>query len=205
VLVPLFLSTAQAAGVWVDLEWRAMALAAHPSHGPGFAAGASLLGDHLQIGLAGFARPGPFNPATFEVAPEGGYRGRATVALRSDGGAAGLVVAPGAAVGALRIDVPVMVGYGGFGFYLSGDDRVTPDGRKPSAWEDELLDGRDSSFGLTAEAGLRAAWTTPSGVRPYLAARWTTVVGYDAFVRSTYQGPSVALGIQVAPGPAGAR
>lgn len=182
-------------GPFVDLEWRGMALAAHPSHGPGFAAGATLLGDHLRVGLAGFARPGPINPVTFEVAVP--YKGEDSVALRSDGGVTGLVVAPGTAIGKVRLDVPVMVGYGGFGFYLTGEDRVTPDGRKPSAWENELLDARDSSFGVGVEAGLRVAWRASEHLSPYVAARYTSILGYDAFVRPAYGGPSLGIGLTV--------
>ncbi len=74
---------------------------------------------------------------------------------------------------------------------------VAPDGRKPSAWENQLLDGRDSSFGVAVESGLRVAWTTGSGLRPYVAARWTSILGYDAFVRSSSGGPSLSLGVQV--------
>ncbi|MEQ1564159.1 MAG: hypothetical protein ABMA64_00885 [Myxococcota bacterium] len=184
---------------WVDLEWRALALAAHPSHGPGFGIGVSLLDDHLQLGLAGFTRPGPWNPATFEVRPTGEYKGRETLSLRSDGGITGLMIAPGTQVGGVELDLPVSVGYGGFGFYLAGEDRVTPDGRKPSAWENELLDGRDSSFGLSLDAGVRVRVPTGAGLDPYVAARWSTIVGYDAFVRDAYGGPSIALGVQLRP------
>ncbi len=182
-------------GVFVDLEWRGMAFADHLSHGPGIAVGASLFDDHLRVGLAGFARPGPINPATFEVAVD--YKGASSVDLRSDGGVTGLFVAPGATVGRCHIDAPILVGYGGFGFYLHGEDRETPDGRKPSAWENELLDARDSSFGLGLEGGLRASYAGGEHLRPYVAARWSTILGYDAFVRSGYGGPSVALGLTV--------
>lgn len=184
-------------GAFVDLEWRGMVLADHLSHGPGFAFGATLLGDHLRVGLSGYARPGPINPATFPVAVN--YKGEGAVAFRSDGGVAGLVVAPGMplAGGALRMDLPVMAGYGGFGFYLHGEDRKTPDGRKPSAWENELLDARDSRFGLGLDAGVRLAWAAAEHVEPYLAVRWSAILAYDTYVRSSYGGPSVGLGLSV--------
>lgn len=182
-------------GVFVDLEWRGNALADHLSHGPGLAAGATLLDDHLRVGFAAFARPGPVNPATFPV--DVAYKGEESVQLRSDGGITGLLVAPGVRLGPVRLDAPLMVGYGGFGFYLHGEDRETPDGRKPSAWENELLDGRDSSFGVGLEGGLRATWRASEHVQPYVAARYTTVLGYDAFVRPDYDGASVALGVSV--------
>lgn len=204
-MLPLLALTAQAApapaptpspvGVFIDLEWRGNALADHLSHGPGMAAGATFFDDHLRVGLAGFARPGPINPATFPV--DVAYKGEDTVQLRSDGGITGLLVAPGVRIGSVRLDAPLMVGYGGFGFYLHGENRETPDGRKPSAWENELLDGRDSSFGVGLEGGLRATWRASEHVQPYVAARYTTVLGYDAFVRSDYAGPSLALGLSV--------
>lgn len=55
----------------------------------------------------------------------------------------------------------VTVGQGGFGSYLESENRETPDGRKPSAWENELLDGRGSSFGL----GIDGAFASPSRPR----------------------------------------
>jgi hypothetical protein len=181
-------------GAFVDVEWRGMAMAEHLSHGPGFAVGASLLGGHLQVGVAGYGRPGPINPARFRV--EVPYAGKQEVHLRSDGGAMGLFAAPGAEiVPRLHLDLPLMVGYGGFGFYLHGEDRETPDGRKPSAWENELLDERDSSFGLALEGGVRLAWQAGRHVRPFVAARWSTIAGYDAFVRPSYGGPSLGLGL----------
>ncbi len=184
-----------AVGAYVDLEWRGMAFADHLSHGPGIAVGASLFDDHLRVGLAGFARPGPINPATFDADVD--YNGASSVAFRSDGGVTGVVVAPGADVGRWHLDVPLMVGYGGYGFYLHGEDRETPDGRKPSAWENELLDAKDSSFGVGLDGGLRASFAVGEHVRPYVAARWSTILGFDATLSSTYAGPSLALGLSV--------
>jgi hypothetical protein len=182
-------------GAFVDLEWRGMAMAEHLSHGPGFAFGAAL-GEHLEVGLAGYARPGPINPARFPV--EVPYKGHDEISLRSDGGVVGIFAAPGAPLGPrLHLSLPLLVGYGGFGFYLHGDDRQTPDGRKPSAWENELLDGRDSSFGLALEGGVRLGWQAGRHVRPFVAARWSTVAGYDTSVRAAYGGPSLGLGLSV--------
>src|SRR5262245_36148040 len=84
-----------AVGGFVDLEWRAMGLGGHLSHGTSFAAGVTLLDGHLRLGLAGLNRPGPWNPATFDVTlPEGRtYRGKRRLALRSDGAMAGAHVA----------------------------------------------------------------------------------------------------------------
>ncbi|MCK6522275.1 hypothetical protein L6R49_12635 [Myxococcota bacterium] len=81
-------SGAAHAGAFVALEWRGYAIAEHLSHGPAFAAGASLWDDHLRIGVAGTARPGPMNPHTFALdVPSGDYKGQETLQLRSDGAA----------------------------------------------------------------------------------------------------------------------
>ena len=84
-----------AVGGFLDLEWRAMGLGGHLSHGGAFAAGVTLLEGHLRLGVAGLGRPGPWNPTTFDVTlPEGRtYRGKRRLSLRSDGGMAGAHVA----------------------------------------------------------------------------------------------------------------
>lgn len=184
--------------VLVDIEWRGMALGGHASHGPGFGIAFGVLDDHLRFGLHGFARPGPWNPQTFTITPDQPYKGAETLELRSDGGVLGPSITVGTDLGeAFRIDVGAMVGYGGFGFYLVGDDRKTPDGRLPSAWENELMDGRDSSLGIGVDVGPRLTWAASEHLRPYVAVRYTSILGYDAFVRSDYSGMSVAFGVTV--------
>lgn len=189
-------------GAFVGLDWRGMALADHLSHGPGFQAGALLLGGHLKVGVLGFARPGPLNPTTFEVQAARGqsYKGSSTLHLRSDGAFVGLMLAPVfdlPGTGSFSVELPVTLAQAGFGFYLHGEDRKTPDGRKPSAWENELLDSRDSSFGVGLDLGLRLAYKASRWVQPYVGVHYSTVFGYDAYVRSSYAGPSVLLGAQV--------
>ena len=184
--------------VVVDVEWRAMYLAEHVSHGPAVGVGLGLLNDHLRVGISGYARPGPINPQTFELTLDAPYNGQDTLALRSDGGVYGVYVAPGWDISdRLRLDAPLMLGFGGFGFYLVGEDRETPDGELPSVWEDRLMDGRDSSLGLGADAGLRVTWAAAEHVRPYVAARYSTIFGYDAFLTPDYSGVSVGVGISV--------
>jgi hypothetical protein len=189
-------------GAFVGLDWRGMALAGHRSHGPGFQAGALLLGGHLKVGVLGFARPGPLNPETFEVPAARGqsYKGSTTLRLRSDGGFVGLMIAPVfdlPGTTAFSVEVPVTLAQAGFGFYLHGEDRKTPDGRKPSAWENELLDGKDSSFGMGLDLGLRLAYKASRWVQPYAGVHYSTVLGYDTYVRSSYAGLSLVLGVQV--------
>lgn len=184
--------------VVVDVEWRAMALGQHISHGPAVGVGVGLFKDHLRVGISGYARPGPINPVTFSLTPDEPYKGQDTLSLRSDGGVFGVYVAPGLDVSErVRIDLPAMVGFGGFGFYLVGDDRDTPDGELPSVWENRLMDGRDSSLGLGADVGARVTFAATEHVRPYAAVRYSTIFGYDAFLRSDYSGLSLGLGVSV--------
>jgi len=180
----------------IDTEWRGMALADHLSHGPGVGLSVGVLSDHLRLGISGFARPGPINGATFTLTPEEPYKGQEQVQLRSDGGLMGPTLSVGLPVGArFRADMTAMVGYGGFGFYLTGEDRVTPDGRLPSAWEDQLMDGHDSSLGLGLDVGPRFTWRATEYLQPYVAARYTQMLGYDAAMRDRYAGVSMAIGL----------
>ena len=189
-------------GGFVTLEWRALALAGHLSHGPGLSAGITLWDGRLRVGLAGFGRPGPINPETFDVTPAGGqtYKGQEQISLRSDGAFFGLLLesewpVPGAPQ--WRVIPSVTVGNAGFGFYLTGDDRETPDGRRVSAWEDELQDGKDAGVALGIEPGVRIAWR-PDGspVGPYVAARYLFLIDYDAFANDSYNGFSFAAGAE---------
>lgn len=189
-------------GGFIDLEWRLMGVGGHVSHGPAFAAGVTLFGGMLRVGLGGLGRPGPWNPKTFDVALEEGttYRGQSTLSLRSDGSMLGVHVALSFSPSArIALSVPLTVGYGGFGFYLHGRDRETPDGRLVSDWENELFDGRDSHLGVIIDTGLRLAFKlrrTPY-VRPYVAAYFTVVPAFDTFVRDDYFGVSGALGVEM--------
>lgn len=191
-------------GGFVDVEWRAMGMASHVSHGTGFAAGVSLWNGTLRLGVAGINRPGPWNPATFDVTlPNGAsYRGQRTLSLRSDGAMAGPHVALAFEVPRvpwLAVTLPLTVGYGGFGFYLHDQDRKTPDGRRVSVWEDELFGGRDSFLGLVVDGGVRLNLVmrdTP-WLRPYVAAYYTAVPGFDTVVRASYAGFSGALGVEL--------
>ena len=181
--------------VIIDTEWRGMAFADHLSHGPGVGLHIGLLEDHLRLGLAGFARPGPVNPATFTLDLDDPYNGQDSLDLRSDGGLMGLSVAVGQDLGPVRVDVAAMLGYGGFGFYLVGEDRQTPDGSLPSTWEDSLMDGRDSSLGLGLDIGPKVTWAASDSLRPYVAVRYSTIFGYDAYMAEDYSGFSLAVGL----------
>lgn len=189
------------AAPYLRLGWRVMGLADHVSHGPEIAAGV-LLWNHLELGIGGVARPGPINPATF-VADLGSttYRGQNQLTLKSDGALVGLLIGfrfqlPG--VHWLDVEVPVIVGFGAFGFYLQGEDRDTPDGRRVSEWENELFEGQDSSAGLGVDVGLRVAIHTPlPWLKVSAGAHYTHIVGYESFLRSNYSGFSASLGLEM--------
>ena len=188
-------------GVFAGIDWRGMYVADHLAHGPGVQAGIILFGGHLKLGLMGFARPGAINPATFEVTPTREYKGQQTLTLRSDGGLVGLFVAPVFAIPStpLSIELPLAVHQGGFGFYLTGEDRVTPDGRRVSKWENELFDGKDSYLGLGLEGGVRLALRLEAlpWLQPYFGVAVSTVLGYTSFVKPHYHGASLVAGVQV--------
>ena len=193
-----------AVSLFINLEWRVYGLGQHVSHGPALAAGVSLLDDHLRIGLGGLARPGPFNPTTFDVTLEDGteYRGQSTLSLRNDGMMAGLHLSYSTALPfaqALAFQVPVTFGYGGFGYYLTGDDRDTPDGRRVSEWEDELFDGRDAYIGFVLDGAVRIRYQPRAlpWLMPYAGVGFTMVPGFSTVVRDDYWGVSGILGLEI--------
>lgn len=192
---------ASSTGAFVSMDWRGLRLADHYSHGPGFAAGVSWFGGKLKLGIAGFNRPGPLNPKRFNVDLSEGqtYKGKDQLELKSDGSIIGLMIATTLPLTEhLAVDIPLTIGQGAFGFYLPGEDRETPDGRRVSEWEDELFDGRDASFGLGVDVGTRLMWTPPSQpwLRPFVGVHYSTVLGYDSFVTDNYSGPSISLGAE---------
>lgn len=123
----------------------------------GTSLGVSLFRNHLKLGIQGYGRSGPINPQEFFVEAHNGqtYKGSSTLRLRADHGTFGLFIAPTFQVGKVEVDIPVALGQLGGGFYLTGEDRNTPDGRRVSEWENQLMDGRDASFSGWAEFGVR--------------------------------------------------
>ncbi|MEL6651640.1 MAG: hypothetical protein AAFQ87_12640 [Bacteroidota bacterium] len=169
----------------------------------GFQTGFRLVNGHLKTGIFFYGRSGPINPQTFVLTlPEGQtYKGKSSLDLRGDHGAFGLFVSPVFSLGEQwQLEVPLMFGQLGAGFYLVGEDRVTPDGRRVSDWEDELMGDTDAGFGWLLEGGVRASRPiTPSGnVRAGLGLHYSHTIGYQSFVGGTefYKRPRVALFVE---------
>jgi hypothetical protein len=102
----------------------------------------------------------------------------------------------------LALSVPLTVGFGGFGYYLTGSDRQTPDGRRVSAWENELFNERDSFLGVVLDVGARAHIVLDGvpWMRPYVGVYYTMVPGFETLVRSGYDGISGSLGLEIGHG-----
>ncbi|MEZ4376389.1 MAG: hypothetical protein R3B07_36625 [Polyangiaceae bacterium] len=184
---------------FVHTGWRVGGQGGHLNHGPAVEVGV-LLTPHLKLGIASHTRPGPLNPKTFTVTPSDGqtYKGQSQLTLKSDGAFVGLLVAPSVDLtDQLELEVPVSVGQAAYGFYLFGDDRKTPDGRRVSKWEDELQDGKDSGFALGVDAGVRLAQRIQPWMRVVVGAHYTQLFGYDAYASDDYSGPSGSIGLEL--------
>ncbi len=146
-------------GWFIAPEYSTMFLEDHVGQAVGFTVGVKLFNDRLKVGYYNYARSGVINSKTFSARiPNGGtYKGRESLDLRADHGAFGLMLAPTFRLpnSRLEIDVPIYIGSIGAGFYLSGDDRDTPDGRRVSEWEDELFNDEDAAFAGMMEFGVR--------------------------------------------------
>jgi hypothetical protein len=169
----------------------------------GFQTGVSLLQRRLQAGLFYYGRSGPINSQTYTVdLPEGqSYLGQPSVLVRADHGAFGLILAPQFPLrNGWTLDIPLNLGQMGAGFYLFGENRLTPDGARVSTWENKLMDSRDAGFSLLFEGGVRikAPLGKDSGMQAVAGIHYAYAPGWDTFVGGTdfYNLPRVSLGIQ---------
>ncbi|MEM9492639.1 MAG: hypothetical protein AAGC55_26060, partial [Myxococcota bacterium] len=181
--------------LFVGMEWRGLALGGHRSHGPGAHVGMHFLDGKLRAGLALYSRPGPFNSAEFTLERE--YKGQSSVQLRSDGAFVGLFVAPVLPIPATEswfVELPVAFGQAAYGFYFQGDDRETPDGRRVSDWENELMDGRDASIALGLDVGARLTYRASDWMEAFAGVHYAVALGYDAFIQDNYDGASISVG-----------
>lgn len=177
-------------GWFITPEYSAMFLDDHVGNAVGFSFGIKLLKDHLKIGYFNYGRSGPINSYTLDTAlPEGvTYKGKSSIALRADHGSFGLMIAPSFTLSKsnIEIDFPINIGSMGAGFYLAGEDRKTPDGRKVSDWEDELFDGKDAAFASMLEFGVRVFVPTKiDGLQWGVGLHYLTVQDW-----TTYANPS---------------
>ncbi len=167
----------------------------------GFQVGAKVARERLMLAFFYYGRSGPINPHTQTVAfPEGvTYKGQSGIDVRADHAAFGVMVAPQfpLAGGRLTLDIPVSFGQIGAGFYLTGEDRDTPDGRTVSAWENDLFNQADASFGYLLEGGLRLRTTLSpaSGIEAGIGVHYSRVLGWDTYVGGTdyYNLPRISL------------
>lgn len=156
-------------------------------------------GKHFKLGLAGHARPGPINPKEFTVNPVDGqsYKGQEQIKLRSDGAFLGLLLAPGFGLGpGWDLELPVVLGQGAYGFYLTDEDRETPDGGRVSVWENQLQDGKDSSVGFGVDGGVKLGYAPSSFMRLSAGLHYTKLFGYEAFALDNYDGPGASVALE---------
>ena len=173
-------------GWFLTPEVGAMFLESHVGNTVGVSFGLKFWKDRIKLGIMGYGRSGPTNPATFAITPYNNqtYKGKSTLNVRADWGTFGLMIAPTFHIKKITIDVPITYGGGAGGFYLVGDDRKTPDGDRVSVWENKLFNGEDAAFGTMTEFGIRAFFpskikgmTYGAGLHYTLISGWKTL--YD--------------------------
>ena len=178
-------------GWYFSGSYSPMFHADHIGHAFGGEAGISLFKRKLQVGILYYGRSGPINSQEYLYQlPEGTeYKGQEAISLRADHGAFGLGITPiiPLAKNKLTLEIPLVFGQMGAGYYLTGDDRNTPDGRRVSEWENELLDNMDAGFGLLVEGGIRVA--TPiaksGGIVAGVGLHYSQALGWETTVGGT--------------------
>lgn len=177
-------------GWFVSPEYSTMFLTGHNGLAVGFLMGIKLFKDHLKVGYFNYGRSGPINRYTVNTKLPTGvtYKGKSSIDLRADHGAFGLMIAPSFTLpkSNIEIDFPVNIGSIGAGFYLAGNDRKTPDGRRVSEWENELFEDKDAAFAGMTEFGIRVLFPTRiNGLQWGIGVHYLTVQDW-----TTYANPS---------------
>jgi hypothetical protein len=186
--ISLFAQSTKRIGWFLTPEVSAMFLDDHIGRAVGASFGIQLFKNHLKVGVIGYGRSGPINPATFETTAYNGlvYKGSSKLTLRADHGAFGLMLAPSFRLKKLAFDIPIVIGSAIGGFYLYGDDRKTPDGRRVSAWENELMNAEDAGGGSMIEGGVRVFLPTRyKGLQYGLGLHYTTTSGWKTYYDPT--------------------
>lgn len=194
-------SSAPKVGWYVSPEYSTLLHQDHIGHAVGFQTGVRILKNRLQVGFFYYGRSGPINGQTFSLdLPDGEtYKGQSTIQLRADQAAFGLHLAPQFKLGEnWNLDIPIMIGQMGAGFYLFGDDRNTPDGRRVSVWENELMEGVDAGFSLHLEGGVRFKRQIQEHARLMLGLHYAYAPSWETFVGGTtfYNVPRISLGVE---------
>jgi hypothetical protein len=186
--ISLFAQSTKRIGWFLTPEVGVMLLDDHIGRTVGGSFGLQLFKNHLKVGVIGYGRSGPINPATFETTAYNGmtYKGSSKLTLRADHGAFGLMLAPSFRVKKLEFDIPIVFGSAIGGFYLYGDDRKTPDGRRVSAWENELMNAEDAGGGSMIEGGVRVFFPTRyNGLKYGIGLHYTTTQGWKTYYDPT--------------------
>lgn len=177
-------------GFYFQPEYSAMFLSDHIGNAVGVGIGMTTKNKKWDIGIRSYGRSGPINTRQLYdlVLPEGTtYKGKSIIKVANDHAFLGFEVAYNLKLKSdrLMIRFPVSFGQFGAGFYLLGDDRDTPDGRRVNEWEDELQGGNDAGFALLSEFGSQVIYQIIPDNRHlnlFFGITHTTTYGYSSFL-----------------------
>ena len=170
-------------------EYSAMLLKEHVGNAVGFNIGFTTRNDKWDFGIRYYGRSGPINQhIEYDLVLEPGttYKGKSTLKLGADHGYFAIEGAYNLKISdKLLLRFPISFGQLGAGFYLKGEDRKTPDGRRVSEWEDELQNRTDAGFGLASEIGTQLFYQ-PFKNQPHImfgtGVQFTNTYGYSSFL-----------------------
>ncbi|MEM6802450.1 MAG: hypothetical protein AAF696_13660 [Bacteroidota bacterium] len=177
-------------GFYFQPFYSGMFLENHIGNSVGFNIGLRSKNEKWEFGIRYYGRSGPINEnQTYElILPEGTtYKGKSVLNLAADHGYGGVEIAYHLPLNAesLSLRIPLSVGQVGAGFYLLGEDRETPDGRRVNEWEDELQDGTDAGFGIASEIGLQLLYQLSPKMKHLKilgGAHYMNTYGYESFL-----------------------
>jgi hypothetical protein len=180
-------------GFYLQPEYSAMFLDEHVGNAVGFAVGIQSKNNIWDFGIRYYGRSGPINlHQEYElVLPEGEtYKGKSSLFLGADHNYLGVEVAYNIRLSnkRLALRIPVSIGQIGAGFYLKGDDRFTPDGRRTSEWEDELQNNSDAGFGISSEFGVQVVYQIShknKSIHLVMGGTYMNTYGYESFLGGT--------------------
>lgn len=177
-------------GFYFNPHYSAMFLDDHVGNAFGFNIGISSKNRKWTAGIRFYSRSGPINEGQeYDLVLADGqtYKGKSVLKLGADHGYVGVEIAYSfrASDDKILVRIPVSMGQVGAGFYLKGEDRITPDGRRVRDWEDDLQEGNDAGFGAALELGVEVFYS-PFEDLPYIAfgggAHYTKTFGYESFI-----------------------